>query len=325
MLTQLADFNIQVNKTGEIALHTAQVMNSEMGREKTGQQLFGAAAMDQQGAAALTAETEEEATALIAALIDLLPACNMEDAPIAEGDDLNRLLAAEDPADVSTLMSDLADDGRVIELYKGYGKGIRTALCRVGGRTVGLVANDPQVDAGRLASQESRKAARFVRLCDCYQIPVVSLVNTDGLAVPLSTHQGALLRGAADLIYAYAEATGPKIAVLTGDAVGAAYVAMGGKYIADLCYAWPTAMVSPLTKEAAVQTLCGEKLSAGESREALETEYAVSCGALPAARAGIVDDVIEPRETRKYIIAALELLSTKHDVNLPKKHGNLPL
>lgn len=325
MMTQLTDINIQVKKTGEIALHTAQVMNSEKGREKTPQQLFGAETMDAQGAAALTADTEEEAAALISSLIDLLPACNMEDAPLAEGEDLNRLTVIDNPEDVSSLMADLADSGMLIELYKGYGAAMRTALCRIGGRTVGLVANDHAVDGGRLTSQDSRKAARFVRLCDCYQIPVVSLVNTEGLSVPLCGHQGALLRGAADLLYAYAEATSPKVAVMTGSAVGAAYVAMGGKSIADMSYAWPTAIISPLTKEAAVQTLNGEELNAGESREALEEQYAEAFGALNAAKAGIVDDVIEPRETRKYIIAALELLASKRDVNLPKKHGNLPL
>ena len=325
MMTQLSDINIQVKKTGEIALHTAQVMNSEKGRAKNEQQLFGAETMDAQGACALTAENEEAAAALIASLIDLLPASNMEDAPLAEADDLNRLLVSEDPEDVNALMQDLADGGLLIELYKGYGPAIRTALCRIGGRTVGLVANDHSVDGGRLTSQDSRKAARFVRLCDCYQLPIISLVNTDGLTVPLAGHQGALLRGAADLLYAYAEATAPKVAILTGNAVGAAYVAMGGKSIADMSYAWPTAVIAPLTKEAAVQTLDGDKLNAGESREALEGSYADAYGALNAGKAGVVDDVIEPRETRKYIIAALELLSSKHDVNLPKKHGNLPL
>ena len=325
MLTQLSDFNIQVKKNGLIALHTAQVMNNEKGREKTEDQLFGADTMDAQGASALTAESEEEATALIASLIDMLPACNMEDAPLTEGEDLNRPIVCDNPEDVASLLRELADGGRVIELYKGYGVGVKTALARIGGRTVGLVANDHSVDQGRLTSQDSRKAARFVRLCDCYQLPVISLVNTDGLTVPLMGHQGALLRGAADLLYAYAEATAPKVAVITGSAVGAAYVAMGGKSIADVSYAWPTAMISPLTREAAVQTLEGEKLNAGESREALEEKYALEMGALAAAKNGIVDDVIEPQETRKYIIAALELLATKHDVNLPKKHGNLPL
>ena len=153
----------------------------------------------------------------------------------------------------------------------------------------------------------------------------MSLVNTDGLAVPMTGHQGALLRGGAELIYAYAEATCPKVAVFTGNAVGAAYVAMGGKAIADVAYAWPTAVIAPLTAQAAVQTLDGDRLNAGESREALEEAYAAKHGALEAAKAGVVDDVIEPKETRKYIIAALEVLANKHDVNRPKKHGNLPL
>lgn len=325
LMTQLADVAIQVKK-GEIALHTALVMNSEKGKEKTAEQLFGAETMAKQGAVALTAETEEDAAALIAALIDLLPGSNMEDAPLLlDTDDLNRTLVAEDPEDAAALMADLADEGKVIELYKTHAKAVKTALVRMGGRTVGIVANDHSVDGGRMCACAAKKAARFVRLCDCYQIPVVSLVNTDGLAVPEENKQGMFLRGAADLLYAYAEATAPKIAVITGSAVGAAYVAMGGKSIADVSYAWPGAMIAPLTKEAAVQTLDAEKLSAGESREALEEKYALSCGALAAAQAGLVDDVIAPADTRKYILAALELLATKHDVNLPKKHGNLPL
>ena len=325
ILTQLTDINIQVKKTGHIALHTSQVMNSEKGRQKTDEQLFGAETMDAQGACAFTAESEDEAISLAAAVIDLLPACNMEDAPLSDSEDLNRLMVCDDASDPESLIRDLADNAQALEMYKGYGPAVRTVLCRVGGRTVGVVANHYAVDAGRLSSQDCRKAARFVRLCDCYQIPVVSLVNTDGMTVPLVGHQGALLRGAADLLYAYAEATAPKIAILTGSAVGAAYVAMGGKAIADVSYAWPSAMVAPLTRETAVQTLDGDKLNAGESREALEEAYANQYGALSAAKAGVVDDVIEPRETRKYVIAALELLASKRDVNLPKKHGNLPL
>ena len=325
MMTQVCDIAIQVKKNGEIALHTALVMNDEKGKEKTAQQLFGAETMEKQGAVALTAESEEEAAALIAALVDMLPACNMEDAPLVEADDLNRLLVCENANDVSSLMADIADNHQVIELYKTYGSAMRVALCRVGGRTAGLVATDYEKDQGRLTADDCKKAARFVRLCDCYHLPVISLVNTDGLTVPCACQQGNLMRGAADLIYAYAEATTPKLAIITGNAVGAAYVAMGGKNMADMSYAWPTAMIAPLTKETAVQTLDGEKLSAGESREELEEKYALSCGALFAAQEGMVDDVIEPKESRKYLIAAMELLATKHDVNLPKKHGNLPL
>jgi len=325
VMAQLCDVTVQVKKTGEMALHTALVMNGEKGREKTAQALFGAEAMDAQGAAALTAESEEEAIALTAALIDLLPACNMEDAPLAEGDDLNRLTVCDDPENADALVQDLLDEGRAIWLYQGWGSAVKCALGRLGGRTVGMVATDHLKDGGRLTAADCRKAARFVRLCDCYQLPVISLVNTDGLAVPAPEGQGDLLRAAAELVYAYAEATAPKAAVFTGSAVGAAYVALGGSRMADMSYAWPTAMLSPLTAETAVQTLMGEELNAGESREALEEKYAQLNGALAAARAGAVDDVIEPRETRKYLIAALEVLSAKHDVNLPKKHGNLPL
>jgi len=325
LMTQLADVAIQVKK-GEIALHPALVMNSEKGKQKTAEQLFGPETMARQGAVALTADTEEDAAALIAALIDLLPGSNMEDAPLLlDTDDLNRALVALDAEDVSSLIADLADEGKVIELYKDHGASIRTALVRLGGRTAGIVANDHAANDGRLCACAARKAARFVRLCDCFQIPVVSLVNTDGMAVPPEDKQGMFLRGAADLLYAYAEATTPKVAVIIGSAVGAAYVAMGGKSIADVSYAWPEAMIAPLTKEAAAQTLSAEQLRAGEDRKKLEADYALQCGALSAAQSGIVDDVIEPAETRKYILAALEMLATKHDVNLPKKHGNLPL
>lgn len=325
VMAQLCDITVQVKKTGEMALHTALVMNGEKGKEKTAAQLFGAETMFAQGAAALTAESEEEAIALAAALIDLLPASNMEDAPLAEGDDLNRLTVCDDPEEANALVTDLMDEGRAIFLYQGYGSAVKTALGRLGGRTVGILATDHKQDGGRLTAADCRKAARFIRLCDCYQLPIITLVNTEGLAVPAPDAQGELLRGAADLVYAYAEATAPKAAVFTGSAVGTAYVALGGSRLADMSYAWPTAVLAPLTPQAAVQTLNGEELNAGESREALEEKYAEANGALAAAKAGAVDDVIEPRETRKYLIAALEVLSQKHDVNLPKKHGNLPL
>lgn len=325
LLTQVSDLTIQVKKTGEIALHSALVMNSEKGKEKTSQQLFGAEIMNEQGVCALTAENEDEALALAAALLDMLPSCNMEDAPLVESDDINRVMVCENEEDAASLIADLTDNGRIIELYQGFGEAVKTVLCRIGGRTCGLIATDHTKDGGRLTQKDCKKAARFVRLCDCYQIPVVSLINTDGLSVPCVCQQGNLIRAAADLTYAYAEATTPKVAVITGSAVGAAYVAMGGKAVADLTYAWPQAMISPLTKEAAVQTLDSEKLDQGESREELEDKYFESCGALFAAQHGMVDDVIKPVETRKHIIYALEMLSSKHDVNLPKKHGNLPL
>ncbi len=325
LLTQVCDITVQVKKTGEVALHSALVMNMEKGVEKTTQTLFGAETMAKQGVCALTAETEDEAEALVAALIDLLPACNMESAPISDEDDLNRLMVSDNAQDAAALMADVADLGNVIELYAAYGSAIRTSLCRIGGHVCGLVVSDHANDNGRLSVEDCKKAARFVRLCDCYSLPVVSFVNADGLAVPCVCKQGEMIRSAAELCYAYAECTSPKIGIICGNAVGAAYVAMGGKDMADVSYAWPGAMIAPLSEEAAVQTFNEKELLSGETRADLEKAYHDSCGALFAAKQGMVDDVIVPSETRKYIIAALEMLLSKHDVNLPRKHGNLPL
>ncbi len=325
LLTQMADITIQVEKMGKVALHTALIMNSEKGVEKTAETLFGAETMAKQGVCALTAKTEDEAIAAVAALVDLLPACNMENAPLVDDDDLNRLMGCTDAENAAGIMADIADLGHVTELYAAYGEGIHTALCRIGGRTCGLVVSDHQVNNGRIGAEEAKKAARFVRLCDCYSLPVISLLNSDGIAVPCQCKQGDVIRASAELCYAYAECTAPKIGIICGNAVGAAYVAMGGKDMADVSYAWPTAMIAPLTEEAAVQTLNEKEMLSGESKEDLMAAYRESCGALFAAREGMVDDVIDPKETRKYIIAALEMLFSKHDVNLPRKHGNLPL
>lgn len=325
LLTQVCDITIQVNKTGEVALHTALVMNSEKGVEKTAQALFGAETMAKQGVCALTADSEDEAEALVAALIDMLPACNMESAPLVDEDDINRLMVCENADDATAILTDVADMGHVIELYAAYGNSIRTALCRIGGRTCGVVVSDYQNDNGRLSVEDCKKAARFVRLCDCYSLPVVSFVNADGIAVPCECKQGDMIRAAAELCYAYAECTAPKIGIVAGNAVGAAYVAMGGKDMADVSYAWPQAMIAPLTEEVAVQALNEKEMLQGVKKEDLMAAYHDSCGALFAAKTGMVDDVIDPKETRKYIIAAMEMLLSKHDVNLPRKHGNLPL
>lgn len=175
------------------------------------------------------------------------------------------------------------------------------------------------------------KAARFIRLCDCYSLPVVSMINSKGIAVPAVEEQAATMIAAAQLLYAYAEATTAKVSVVVGNAIGQAYVAMGGKANADVTYAWPGAVISALTPEAAVQVLYTEELKAGkepalETRAKLESEFAANVAdGVAAAAAGMIDDVCDPAQTRKYVIAALEMLSSKRDSNPPKKHGNLPL
>ncbi len=325
LLSQVSDITIQVEKVGELSAHAALVMNAAQKKSLTAQELFGAKAMAAQGAVALTAANEEAAISLLIGLLDILPGCNAEDAPLSEGDDLNRLVAAKDAADTLPLAAEMMDGGRYIELFAAYGKALHTLLGVVGGRPVGIVASEYALDNGRLDVDSCKKAARFVRFCDCYSLPVISLIHSDGLAVPAFEAQAAQMTAAAQLLYAYGEATCPKVAVITGHAIGAAYVSMGGKAIADITYAWPDAVIAPLTQEVAVQTLNTAELLAGEKREDLEANYAARFGALSAAQEGLLDDVIEPSQTRQLIIAALELLAAKHDVHLPRKHGNLPL
>ena len=315
VFAQLSDMVILADGISELELHSALV---------TGEKLT-VKAIDAQGAAHIVVRTEEEALAQLAALVNLLPASNTEDAPLTEGDDLNRVLSGAEEMAAGTLACEILDEHTALQLTAEYGKRLQTWLGKLGGRTVGLIISDPTEEEGRLDAASCEKAARFVRFCDSYHLPVVTLIDSNGLTVGKLSEQAWLMRALGQLTFAYAEATSPKAAVITGKAVGAAFVALGGSRMADIAYAWPSATVSPLTADAAVATLFDEQLNAGESRENLKKAYEASVDAVYAARQGIVDDVIDPAETRKYLITALEIMSSKHEVALPKKHSNMPL
>ena len=331
LIAQLADISIEAAGVGQLMVYGPQVMSAITGKTYDAKTLGGADAMAAQGGVALTAEDEDAAIALTVQVLDLLPGSNGEDAPIVDTDDMNRILPAIDPADSDSLLAAMADAGVYVELYKDWGKAIRVALTRMGGRTVGLVVGNAKENDGMITPAAAAKAARFIRLCDCYSIPVVSLINSKGVAVPEASSQSWTMITAAQLLYAYAEATTPKVSVVVGNAIGQAYVAMGGKANADVTYAWPGAVISALTPEAAVQVLYTDELKAGkesalETRARLESDFAANVAdGVAAARAGMIDDVCDPAETRKYVIAALEMLSSKREANPPKKHGNLPL
>ena len=331
LISQIADVSIQAEKVGELVVYGPQVMSSVSGETLTGESLGGAKAMAAQGGVALTAASEDEAISLAVQVLDLLPGSNAEDAPLMDGDDMNRLLPAVDAMDSDALLAAMADNARFIELYKEWGKALRVALCRMGGRSVGIVCSNAKENDGMITPAAAAKAARFIRLCDCYSLPVVSLINSKGVAVPEAKAQSWTMITASQLLYAYAEATCPKVSVVVGNAIGQAYVAMGGKANADVCYAWPGAVISALTPEAAVQVLYVDELKnskkpALEARAELEAKYAAEVAdGVAAAKAGMIDDVCDPAETRKLILAALEMLSSKRDANPPKKHGNLPL
>ena len=331
LISQIADVSIQAEKVGELMVYGPQVMSAVSGQTLTGETLGGAKAMAAQGGVALTAATEDEAISLAVQVLDLLPGSNAEDAPLTDGDDMNRLLPAIDAADSDALLAAMADNASYIELYKEWGKALRVALCRMGGRSVGIVCSNAKENDGLLTPAAVAKAARFIRLCDCYSLPVVSLINSKGVAVPEAKAQSWTMITSSQLLYAYAEATCPKVSVVVGNAIGQAYVAMGGKANADVCYAWPGAVISALTPEAAVQVLYVDELKnskkpALEARAELEAKYAAEVAdGVAAAKAGMIDDVCDPAETRKLVLAALEMLSSKRDANPPKKHGNLPL
>ncbi len=326
LIAQLADVSIEAADVGELMVYGPQVISAITGEEGDAKKFGGAAGMAEQGGVALTVANEEEAFALTAEVLGYLPGCNAEDAPLTDEDDMNRLLEVTDPADSQALLTELSDCGRYVELYPRWGRELRVAFARMGGRSVGLVVSNAQENEGQLTPAGSAKAARFIRLCDCYSLPVVSLINSTGVAVPKAGAQAWTMITSAQLLYAYAEATTAKVSVVTGNAIGQSYVAMAGKANADMAYAWPGAVISALAPNAAVQLLYTERLRAGEDRAALEAEFAEQAAdGLAAARDGMIDDVIDPAQTRKYVIAALELLASKRDSNPPKKHGNMPL
>lgn len=320
----LSDIVVAVDKSALMMPFSPLTINAAAGKSLKDEELGGADVLMRQGTAALKAGDEQQAAALLRAVLGMLPSSNQEGAPELEvSDDLNRIVKATGE-DGLALAMDVADKGTAIEMWPGVGLGLHTLLCQLGGRPVGLLAGEPRQDEGRLDAAACRKAARFVRFCDCFHLPVVSLVQSAGLTVPEKDRQGEWMRAASQMLYAFADACVPKAAVLAGSAVGAAYVAMGGKAMADIAFAWPDALVSPLTREAAVQVFDADKLK-NEARTTLEDAYAMTCDGLSAAESGLADEVIAPKDTRKHLIAALEMLLTKRDSRPEREHGNMPL
>ena len=291
-------------------------------------ELGGAKIAVENGAAHFACDTEEEAVATAKKLLGVLPANNLEDAPFSAEEDMNRALTGlAAGADGMDVINAMADAGSVIEAGKGY-TGAATAFGKLAGRTVAFV----YTGKGDTCDKRMQKIARFVRFADCYNIPVVSLIDSTGLELFKTVdRQLNVVKAASKLVYAYSEATTVKVSVVIGNAIGAAYVAMGGSANADATYAWPGTCISPLTGEAAIaiwgkDDIKNSKGDAVAARKELAARYeAEVADGVNAAIEGLVDDVIDPADTRKMVIAALELMSSKRDSNPPKKHGNMPL
>jgi propionyl-CoA carboxylase beta chain len=274
-------------------------------------------------------------------LLSYLPSNNLEEAPAVEtGDPVDReepaldaLVPAEPtrPYDMKTLVRAVVDDGVFLEVHEHFAPNVFVGFARFGGRSCGIVANQPAHLAGCLDIDASVKAARFVRFCDAFNLPLVTFEDVPGFLPGTGQEYGGIIRHGAKLLYAFAEATVPKITVITRKAYGGAYCVMSSKHIrTDFNYAWPTAEIAVMGPEGAVNVLYRRELLAAADPEGVRREKVAEFRAklanpYVAAERGFVDEVIEPRQTRRRITAALAMARTKRDRNPPKKHGNIPL
>jgi propionyl-CoA carboxylase beta chain len=293
------------------------------------------------GVAHLAAHDEAEALDAVRHILGHLPQNNLDLPPMAESvDPTDRMdpelddVVPEDPHkpyDMHGVISRIVDDGKFLEIQPNWAQNIIVGFARLGGRAVGLVAQQPAVLAGALDIAASMKAARFVRTCDCFNVPLVTLVDVPGFLPGVGQEHGGIIKEGAKLLYAYCEATVPKLTVITRKAYGGAYDVMSSKHIrGDMNFAWPTAEIAVMGAEGAVNiifkdAIAGAEDAAAERRRLVDEYEAEFANPYIAAARGYVDDVILPRETRPRLIRALEVLADKRDTNPRKKHGNIPL
>ncbi|MBT3302128.1 MAG: acyl-CoA carboxylase subunit beta [Bacteroidetes bacterium] len=341
----LTDFNIMSKDTSYMFVTGPKVVKTVTGEDVTTEELGGASVHStRSGVAHFVAEDEEEGLMLIRKLISYFPQNNMEDPPLAFSDDpidrvddnLNEILPenTNKPYDVKEIIESIVDYHEYLEVQRNYAPNIVTAFARFNGMSVGIVANQPDYLAGVLDINASRKAARFVRYCDAFNIPLVTLVDVPGFLPGTAQEYGGIIIHGAKLLFAYGEATVPKVTVILRKAYGGAYDVMSSKHLrGDINYAWPGSEIAVMGPKGAIEVLLSRELSSIEDekkkKEILkekEAEYKDKfANPYVAAKFGYIDDVIEPRNTRFRIIRALQSLSTKKDVNPPKKHSNIPL
>jgi propionyl-CoA carboxylase beta chain len=289
----------------------------------------------------VAADTEADALYLIRKLLSYLPQNNLEDPMfVPPTDDALRMEESLDtlvpgdpgkPYDMKDAIHRIVDDGQFYEIHENFAQNIVVGFARLGGHSVGIVANQPAVLAGVLDINSSDKAARFVRFCDAFNIPIVTFVDVPGFLPGTEQEYGGIIRHGAKLLYAYCEATVPKLTVVTRKAYGGAYDVMSSKHIrGDVNLAWPTAEIAVMGPEGAVNIIFRKELAKGDNPDERKAELVAEyrekfANPYIAASRGYIDDVIEPRETRPRLINALEMLSNKRDTNPPKKHGCIPL
>jgi len=338
----LTDFIFMTQGTSQMFITGPDVIKSVTGEEMTQEELGGATAhATRSGVAHFAIETEEDTLAEVRRLVSFLPLNNMEDPPLVEtADDVTRRsedlldVVPDDSSksyDVREVIYRVVDDGDFMEVHPQFAQNIVVGFARMAGRTIGVVANQPLYLAGVLDIDSSRKAARFVRFCDAFNIPILTFVDVPGYLPGVAQEYGGIIVHGAKLVYAYAEATVPKVTVILRKAFGGAYDAMGSKHLrADMNFSWPQGEIAVVGPEPAVTILYRQRLQESDDPDAerakLVAEYAARfANPYVAAARGYVDDVIDPRDTRSKVIHALEMLRTKTDSTPAKKHSNLPL
>ena len=338
----ITDFTIMVRNTSYMFVTGPDVIKTVTHEEVSKEELGGAMTHNAtSGVAHFAVDDDRECLAMIRDLLSYLPSNNVDDPPKTRAaDDPDREIEALDnlvpaspnqPYDMLDLIHAVADEGHFLEVHQHYAKNIIVGFARLGGRSVGIVANQPAVLAGTLDINASVKGARFVRFCDAFNIPLVTFEDVPGFLPGTVQEYGGIIKHGAKLLFAFAEATVPKITVITRKAYGGAYCVMSSKHIrTDFNYAWPTAELAVMGPEGAVNILYKRELDAAADAAAARAEKVEEfrekfANPYIAAGRGFIDEVIRPRDTRKRLISALKNLENKRDKNPPKKHGNIPL
>ena len=338
----ITDFNIMVKDTSYMFITGPDVIKTVTHEDVTKEELGGAVTHNRvSGVAHFAADSDEHALRMVRELLSFIPSNNLDDPPRLSPTDpaerteskLNTIIpeASNQPYDIREVINLVVDDGYFFEVHQLYAPNICLGFARLGGRSVGIVANQPAYLAGVLDIDASVKGARFVRFCDCFNIPLVTFEDVPGFLPGVSQEHGGIIRHGAKLLFAFAEATVPKITVITRKSYGGAYCVMASKHIrTDVNFAWPTAEIAVMGPEGAVGVLYRREITEAKDSEAarhariveLEEKFA---NPYVAAERGFIDEVIEPALTRPKLIRALSLLENKRDTNPPKKHGNIPL
>jgi propionyl-CoA carboxylase beta chain len=338
----ITDFVLMVEGSSYMFITGPDVVKTVTGEDVTFEELGGALAhATKSGVAHLTASDEEAALEDVRYLLSFLPQSNQHptpydaptDPPSREAPELDELVPDEPtkPYDIKRVIEAVVDDGEFLEIQPLFAENIVCGLARLGGYSVGIVGNQPKALAGVLDISSSEKAARFVRTCDSFNIPLVTFVDVPGFLPGTAQEWGGIIRHGAKLLYAYAEATVPKLTVITRKAYGGAYDVMSSKHVrADFNFAWPTAEVAVMGPDGAVNIIFRRELERAEDPEARRAELIAEyrerfANPYTAAERGYVDDVIEPRRTRPVLIDALQTAITKRERTPPRKHGNIPL